>query len=590
MAGAAAAGAAPAWIAQLEAHFKSAPAATGFTTGFLGFKMSLIRRNPNGRGAGYRGISMSLHDWYLQARIGDIFPAGSGQAYVIYELLDPTDDPFKDFCVQCGTKFDDPQWNDNLDGLYVHLGQQHALDLAYEYTLLPPAPVVVPPPAYVATPESHPGGLDPWVADMGKQRVHYSLMPRAGVAAPLPAEASSILNVSLLRFVKANSGTPGFGNWKGLSASDEDIMVTATVAGCPPGMNPTSPNALQLEGFELPKPCRKFILGFDEWSAIPVVASPAEAWALRDAGPAFEWCSLGHTGVVLDDHTTWSGNAFNRRGESVLSGAEFAAGAKPNFDELLRMLGHDKKDSLVKRKLAVAEGLAALSAEAAFNMATASKGKSHSAIKQLKLIPKEELSALLNPMTGGSFPPLASAAEKLQLVSQATGQAMQGTFDCDVNWWCLICNGNNIAKAAVGEFSVSDLENGKFELTDNVKAAIVTLAPGQVSCSIHSSVAGSKGRGFSYPPRREGYPALPQSASASSTPCHDTSRRVMTNVALSLGGCATTAGIQKGSLGVCSPSLVTVMRCASGTSVWPRGTRSSKETGNDASSLWLIFA
>ena len=444
---------------------------------------------------------MALHDWWLQARIDDIFPPGSGQAYVTYELLDPATDSFKDFCVQCGTTFDDARWTDNLDGLYQHLGQQHALDLAYEFSLLPPAPLPPPAPAYVATAESHPSGLDPWVANMGKQRQHYSMQPRAGPAVPLPADALAMLSVSLLRFVSANSTLPDFSNWKGLSPVTEDILITATVAGCQPGMSPATPADLKLEGFELPKPCRSFVLDNAVWTAIPVVSSPAEAWALRDADPTFEWCSLGHTGVLLDDHTTWGGNAFNRKGESVLSGSEFAVGAKPNFDELLKLLGYDKKDSLVQRKLSVAEGLASLSAEAAFNMATASKGKSHSAIKELKLIPREELSALLNPMTGDSFPPLATAAEKLSLVAQSTGQASQKTFPCDVNWWCLICNGSRIAKAAVGEFSIADLENGKFELTDRIKADIITLEPGEVSCSVHATPPGAKGRGYSYPPQ-----------------------------------------------------------------------------------------
>ena len=59
---------------------------------------------------------------------------------------------------------------------------------------------------------------------------------------------------------------------------------------------------------------------------------------------------------------------------------------------------------------------------------------------------------------------MCSTEEKLALVSQSSGKITGGKYDCDSCWFCLICNGHNIAKANLGEFTIHDLDDNRFRL------------------------------------------------------------------------------------------------------------------------------
>jgi len=100
-----------------------------------------------------------------------------------------------------------------------------------------------------------------------------------GAAGPTPLlpEALDMINVTVLRVFRTNSGDPARANWKGLTAGDMDVMVSGLLGGCPEKVRPFA--SVPLEGIETVAPFKPFKLAQGEWDALIPVASPEEAWA-----------------------------------------------------------------------------------------------------------------------------------------------------------------------------------------------------------------------------------------------------------------------------------------------------------------------
>ena len=105
----------PQWIQDLEAHYRATNDVVGRKGKVTGLRKANRRRNPKAKGSTYGGITMSLYEWHVAARLDDLHPTGGGDPYRGFELLDPTQQAFKDFCEDHSTTFDDAAWVDDLD-------------------------------------------------------------------------------------------------------------------------------------------------------------------------------------------------------------------------------------------------------------------------------------------------------------------------------------------------------------------------------------------------------------------------------------------------------------------------------------------
>ena len=95
----------PQWIQSLEAHYRATSDVLGRKGKTTGLRKANRRRNPNAKGSTYGGITMSLYEWHVAARLDDLHT--TGDPYIVFELLDPTQQAFKDFCEDHSTSFVD---------------------------------------------------------------------------------------------------------------------------------------------------------------------------------------------------------------------------------------------------------------------------------------------------------------------------------------------------------------------------------------------------------------------------------------------------------------------------------------------------
>ena len=78
----------PQWIQDLEAHYRATNDVVGRKGKVTGLRKANRRRNPKAKGSTYGGITMSLYEWHVAARLDDLHPTGGGDPYVVFELQD----------------------------------------------------------------------------------------------------------------------------------------------------------------------------------------------------------------------------------------------------------------------------------------------------------------------------------------------------------------------------------------------------------------------------------------------------------------------------------------------------------------------
>ena len=494
------------WIQTLERYFRVTDdddAGGADLGGFTGFKLALKRRSPSSPGLGWVGVARSLLQWHVKNRLAKIFSEESGQVYRAVEALEMEE--LKTVCTTLGTDIDDPEWHDNRRGLYDHLVLEQKKEIDAELSTMPALPDPAPPAPFIEVNASHPLGMGPLAPRIGRYRTHFPLMARLALGpTELPEATMSVIGTPILRCCKVSRATPHLEGWLGLTGEEQEVMISGLIGGVLPGLKPMG--AITLEGVETVQPHRHLIFAPDEWDSLIPVASPAEAWAAYDADNGLQWFSLVPTpSTVLDDASTWAGFAVSRDGRSVISPPAAILGAKPNFDELEKYLGISATTPLSDHRRLAAEGLAQASAEAAFNAAVAAKGAGHASFdaprKILQPVQGEMVDPRKNPLSGEIFPSMATPSEKLALVLQSSHSPSEKLYDCDQYWWCLLCNARTILRVCskYGLFSLDDLREGRFRLTDEIKKEIVSLEPGTFRCNKHP-LSGKKYRGMANPP------------------------------------------------------------------------------------------
>ena len=246
-------------------------------------------------------------------------------------------------------------------------------------------------------------------------------------------------------------------------------------------------------------------LEHETWTGITPVASSSEAWAAYSVDNSINlFIYSGKPGFNLADMREWSGSASFRDGQSALTPEDLAAGAKPNYDELLAQLGIEPTSSALQKKMKLANELASSASESLRNAATSSKGQRHSkSSEQLMPICLESLKDERNPFTGDIFSPMATSMEKLASVTRHPSKLTTGEGPlCDQRWWCLVCNAEAIVQAAAGKVRREDLLNGTFPWDTTTKSCITCFDEGIIRCTKHALAPNVKRRGTGNPPNK----------------------------------------------------------------------------------------
>ena len=340
--------------------------------------------------------------------------------------------------------------------------------------------------------ESHPEGLR-GVAPLpfATYRSGYPWNPAGADQKDLPAEVSRWMGG---RFLRVRVVSESEAEWGGA----EKLMVECGVVGVP--SDTEFPDRPGLEVIELMPPHTTAVWSSDVWSMIPVVATIAEAAALasRDSSVSAMKVADGRAKVNFDaDASLWDAKVYRLDGTEVrLTGGKPSGSGGGGWSELCRLCNVPEDVVLRGDRRKVAEGFVDCTAEAMHAMAVGSKGRG----KELTAVPVIKLGKDFDLLDGTDIGKDTPAMVRLTLamkVGKAEATATASLPDCEVRWWCILCNITAIGKVMGDEFSAEDVRQGRVVFTGAMKEAIAALPAGKVQCSCPAS---GKGGEFAYPP------------------------------------------------------------------------------------------